>query len=69
MSTNTHVTSNIFVTLAAAIIVIAGVRSAADILVPFLLSVFIAVLSAPMMHWLSRRGVPDVLAVLLMMLG
>ncbi|MFK4752387.1 AI-2E family transporter [Oceanobacter antarcticus] len=69
MSTNSHVTSNLLVTLAAAIIVIAGVRSAADMMVPFLLAVFIAVLSAPIMHWLSRRGIPDVLAVLMMMLG
>ncbi|WP_221793475.1 AI-2E family transporter [Oceanobacter mangrovi] len=61
--------SNLLLTLASAMIVIAGIRSAADMLVPFLLAVFIAVLSAPILHWMHRRGIPDVLSVLLLMLG
>lgn len=61
------VAGQILITLAAAIVVIAGIRAAADMLVPFLLAVFIAVISAPPLHWLTRRRVPDVVAVLLLM--
>lgn len=57
---------------AAIVIIIAGMREASAILVPFLLAVFIAVIGAPPAFWLKRKGVPyslAVLAVVLMMLG
>lgn len=69
MSANPRLASNILVTAAAAVIVIAGLKSAAAMLVPFLLAIFIAVLSAPLMHWLTRHRVPDVIAVLLLVVG
>ncbi|WP_245582584.1 AI-2E family transporter [Oceanobacter kriegii] len=69
MSNNTQLASSVLLTLASAIIVIAGIKSAADMLVPFLLSVFIAVMSAPLLHWLGRRGVPGILAVLILVVG
>lgn len=47
------------------VIIVAGLRTAAPILVPFLLSVFIATISATPMFWLQRRGVPTALALLL----
>ncbi len=50
---------------AAFVIVVAGMRAAEAILVPFLLSAFIAIVSAPSLFWLQRRGVPTVLALLL----
>ncbi len=49
--------------LAALVVVVAGMRAAAPILVPFLLSVFIAILSAPPLFWLKRKGVPTALAL------
>lgn len=48
----------------ALVIVVAGMKVAAPILVPFLLSVFISVIVAPPFFWLKSRKVPDVLAVL-----
>jgi AI-2 transport protein TqsA len=69
MSANPRLAGNILVTAAAAVIVIAGLKSAAAMLVPFLLAIFIAVLSAPLMHWLTRHRVPDVIAVLLLVVG
>jgi AI-2 transport protein TqsA len=64
---------NVFLLTAAAIVVvIAGMRAAADILMPFLLALFIAVICAPMYHGMRRRRVPTalaILAVLLLMLG
>lgn len=49
--------------LAAFIVVIAGMRSAVDIIVPFLLAAFIAIVAAPGMFWLERRKVPAALAI------
>lgn len=43
---------------AALVIVIAGIRVASPILVPFLLSAFIAIIGGPPFSWLHRKGVP-----------
>lgn len=48
----------ILVTLAAFVIVIAGMYAAQDLLVPFLLSAFIAVLVAPLLIWLKGKHLP-----------
>ena len=50
-------------TAAAFVVVVAGMRAAADLLVPFLLAVFIAIICAPLLFWLKRKGVPNGLAV------
>jgi len=50
---------------AALIIVIAGMREAAAILVPFLLAIFIAVISYPLMRSLQDKGLPESLSLLL----
>src|SRR4030065_2588159 len=49
--------------LASFIIVVAGMKAASSILVPFFLAVFIAVICAPPLFWLQRKGVPKVLAL------
>lgn len=48
---------------AAFVILVAGARASADIVVPFLLSIILAVLFAGPMSWLAARGVPRWLAV------
>jgi predicted PurR-regulated permease PerM len=53
---------------AALVIVIAGMREAAALLVPFLLSIFIAVLCLPAMQMLKNKGVPESLAIVLVIL-
>ncbi len=62
-------TSQIMLTAAACVVIIAGMRAATVILVPFLLSAFIAIISAPPMFWLQRKGVPAVLAMALVVLA
>ncbi len=62
-------TSQTMLTAAACIVIIAGMKAAAVILVPFLLSAFIAIISAPPMFWLQRKGVPAVLAMILVVLS
>jgi predicted PurR-regulated permease PerM len=53
---------------AAIVIVIAGMKYAAPLLVPFLLAVFIAVISFPLMSMLQQKGLPKGLSLTLVML-
>jgi predicted PurR-regulated permease PerM len=61
--------SRAILVLAAVIIVIAGMKQSASLLVPFLLSVFIAVLSLPAMNALERFGLSAGLSLLTVILG
>ena len=56
--------SQFLFTCAAFVVVVAGMRAAEAIIVPFLLSVFIAIISAPPLFWLEHRGLPRLLAML-----
>ena len=56
--------SRFMLVMAAFIIVVAGMRAAESLLVPFLLSLFIAIIVTPMLTWLKDRGVPNGLAIL-----
>ncbi|WP_045860816.1 AI-2E family transporter [Teredinibacter purpureus] len=51
--------------LAAFIVVVAGMRTAESLLVPFLLSLFIAVICTPPLLWMKSRGLPGWLAMLI----
>lgn len=51
--------------LAALVIIIAGLKSASEIVVPLMLSIFIAIICAPMLGWLTRKSVPTWMAVIL----
>lgn len=61
--------SQIMLMLAAFVIIVAGLRASASILVPFLLAAFIAIISAPAMFWLQRKGVPKWLSLLIVIFG
>jgi len=50
--------------LAAFVIVVAGIRAASAIVVPCLLAVFLAIIFAPFLLWARERGVPTWLALL-----
>ncbi len=50
---------------AAFIVVVAGMKAAESMLVPFLLSLFIAVICSPPMAWMYKKGVPYIVALLL----
>ncbi len=62
-------TTEIVLAAAACVVIIAGMKASTVILVPFLLSAFIAIISAPPMFWLQRKGVPSVLAMLIVVSG
>ncbi len=51
------------------IIILAGMRAASSIILPFLLSLFIAVICMPPLSWLRGRGVPNGLSLLIVLIG
>ena len=53
--------------LAGFIIVVAGMKASSSLLVPFFLAVFIAIICAPGMFWLQQKGVPKVIALVLIL--
>ncbi len=65
MQTNFSPVSRFLLIVAAFIVVVAGMRAAESLLVPFLLSLFIAVIVTPLLSWLNRRGFPNWLSILL----
>lgn len=52
--------------VAAVIIILAGVKLAAEIVVPFLLSLFIAIICSPMIKAMTQRRIPHWLAIALL---
>ncbi len=63
----TNRTLNVMLMLAAFIIIVAGMKVASPILVPILLSVFLAIISAPPLLWLERKGLPRIIALLIVL--
>jgi predicted PurR-regulated permease PerM len=55
-------------TLAALVVVVAGLKLAAPLLVPFFAALFLAILTLPLLTWLEQHRVPRVLAVTLAVL-
>ena len=53
---------------ASFVIVVAGLREGVNILVPFALALFLAVMSMPLVFWLQLRRVPAPLAIVMTML-
>lgn len=53
------------IALASLVVIIAGMRAASDLLVPFLLAAFLAVISLPPLVSLKKRGTPNWLSMLL----
>src|SRR5690554_1244443 len=68
MPTEKSGNTNIIVIAAAAVIVIAGLKTAGSILIPLLLAVFIATLTMPLVRFMVRYRVPEVLSVVVVLL-
>ncbi|MGD8908125.1 MAG: AI-2E family transporter [Chromatiales bacterium] len=58
-------TVRFLLSLASFVIIVAGMRAAETLLVPFLLSLFIAVIAAAPLFYLKQKGVPGGLAMLI----
>jgi len=51
--------------MAAFVVVVAGMKAASAMIVPFLLAVFLAVICLPLLVWLKNKGVPQLLGLVL----
>ena len=63
MPTTERSRPNVLLTLACVVVVVAGLKAAGTVLVPFLLSILIAVISMPIVRWLQGLRVPAGVAV------
>ena len=68
MATSFSSSARAVIVSAALVIIIAGMKLAASLLVPLLLSVFIAVISFPLMVRLQQRGLPKGLSITFVLL-
>ena len=60
---------NLLLKLATLIVILAGIKASSEILVPFLLALFLSVVLNPLVTFLLRRGVRRGLAISLVMAG
>jgi predicted PurR-regulated permease PerM len=58
-------TVRLLVSLAAFVVIVAGMRASQTLLIPFLLSLFIAVIAAAPLFYLKQKGVPSGIAMLI----
>ncbi len=58
-------TTRFLIAAAAFVVIVSGMKAADSLLIPFLLSLFIAVIAAPPLFFLKDRGVPGGLAMVL----
>ncbi len=61
--------SNALVSFAAVIVIVYGLQMAKGVLVPFLIAVFLALITVRPMLWLQQRRVPSFLAALIIVLA
>ncbi|MBU8921658.1 MAG: AI-2E family transporter [Bacteroidales bacterium] len=62
-------TAHILLTVASFVVVVAGIKAAAVIVVPFLLALFISIVCSSPLFWLKGRGLSTWLAILIVILG
>jgi len=54
---------------AAFIIIVAGMKAAAVLVVPFLLAVFLSIICVPPLFWMQKKGIPGLAGILILMFG
>ncbi len=64
-----HTAGRTVVAVAAVVVIVAGLKQAGTLVLPFLVAVFFSMLAAPIVLWIERRGVNPALAVLVTMIG
>ncbi len=62
--TNFSSLSRVLLTAGSFVLVVAGMRIASPILVPFLLACFIAIICAPALYWMQEKNVPQFISIL-----
>jgi len=57
------------ISMAALVIIFAAIRSSQEIILPFLLAIFIAIIAAAPVSWLRQRKVPEFLSISLVLVA
>ena len=68
MFNNSSTGTQVLLVLASLTVVIAGLKAANSIVVPLLMAIFLAIISAALLQWLQRRGLPLWAAMTLVLL-
>ncbi|MEP0354477.1 AI-2E family transporter [Paraglaciecola sp.] len=68
MQINSQRPVKILLILASIVVILAGIKAASAIVVPFLLSIFIAMACSPIITWANQYKLPRVLAVIIVIL-
>jgi len=66
---NTSIALKTLIGLASFVIIIAGMKAAASLLIPFIFAAFIAIICIPPLMWLQSKKVPQFLAVIIVVIG
>lgn len=61
-------TAQVLVILASFVVIVAGMKAAESIIVPFLLAVFISIVTSPPFFWMQKKGIPKGISLLLVIL-
>lgn len=64
-----HLRYGSLIGFAAFVVAVAGIKAAAVLVVPFLLAAFLAIICAPPLFWMQRKGIPSLAGILILMLG
>jgi AI-2 transport protein TqsA len=56
------------VSFAAFVVIVAGMKAASVLVVPFLLAAFLAIICAPPLFWMQKKGIPSMVGIVLLML-
>ncbi|MCW8811793.1 MAG: AI-2E family transporter [Ignavibacteriaceae bacterium] len=67
--TNSNKTLQVLLILASFTVIVAGMKAAESIIVPFLLAVFISIVASPPFFYLQKKGIPKVIALLIVILA
>jgi AI-2 transport protein TqsA len=62
-------TAQVLVVLASFVIIVAGMKAAESLVVPFLLAAFITIVTSPVFLWMQQRRIPKVLALLFIIIA
>jgi AI-2 transport protein TqsA len=67
-SQNKNKTTQVLIILASFVVIVAGMKAAESIIVPFLLAVFLSIVTSPPFFWLQKKGIPKGLSLLFVIL-
>lgn len=67
-SQNKNQTTQVLIIFASFVIIVAGMKAAESIIIPFLLAVFISIITSPPFFWLQKKGIPKGISLLFVIL-